>query len=98
MKTNKHWAVFLSNNADKQVFIDELLNNKASGKLSEFNNCKGFLFSDLLINEIIEEEYRHDRVEVATDVNRSLRFLSGGEQKKSITQLLPFKRPQLFDP
>ena len=93
MNENFHWAIFLSNNSNKQLFIQELLGRKASGKLSEFNGYKGMLFSDLLINEIIEEEYRHDRVEVATDVNRSLRFLSGGEQRKALLQYCLSKQP-----
>lgn len=93
MKATNHWAVFLSNNANKQLFILELLNYKASGKLSEFNNYKGVLFSDLLINEIMEEEYRHDRVEVAIEAKRSLRFLSGGEQKKALLNYCLSKKP-----
>lgn len=93
MKGNHHWAVFLSNNSNKQLFTELLLKQKASGKLSEFNSCKGILFSDLLINEIIEEEYRLDRVEVATDVKRSLRFLSGGEQRKALLNYCLSKKP-----
>jgi molybdate transport system ATP-binding protein len=93
LKATDHWAVFLSNNANKQLFILELLNNKASGKFSEFNNYKGVLFSDLLINEIMEEEYRHDCVEVATEANRSLRFLSGGERRKALLNYCLSQKP-----
>ncbi len=93
MKTYNHWAVFLSNNANKHLFIQQLLNGRSSGKLSEFNTLKGNIFSDHLINEIIEEEYRHDRVKVATEVNRSLRFLSGGEQRKTLLQYCLSKKP-----
>lgn len=93
MKATNHWAVFLSNNANKQSFIRELLERKASGKLSEFNNCNGVVFSDLLINEIMEEEYRHERVEVATEAKRSLRFLSGGEQRKALLHYCLSKKP-----
>ncbi|MGQ0829819.1 MAG: ATP-binding cassette domain-containing protein [Bacteroidota bacterium] len=94
MKTNNHWAVFLSNNANKQSFIQELLEGKAPGKLSEFNTCKGELFSDHLIADIIEEEYRHERIEVEKEKNRSFRSLSGGEQRKSLLNYCLSKKPE----
>jgi len=81
---NNHWGVFLSDNANKKLFTEELLEGKASGKLAKFNILKGQLFSDHLINKIIEAEYRHERIEVEKENNRSFRSLSGGEQRKSL--------------
>ena len=93
MDISNHWVVFLSNKADKNVFIQQLLNKKATGEFTEFNKLSGVLFSAITIKEMIEEEERHEYVEVAKNTNRHLRFLSGGEQKKALLTYLLLKNP-----
>lgn len=88
-----HWAVFLSNKADKQLLVAQLLSNKMPAAFEGFNGLKGVLFSAITINELIEEEERHDQVEVAKVTKRHLRFLSGGEQKKALLTYLLSKQP-----
>lgn len=78
----KHWDILLSNQADKKNFIATLLSGKIEGKLSDFNNQKGILFSDIAIQKLIEEEYIHDSIEATTDFHRNLRTFSSGERKK----------------
>ncbi|MDB5275286.1 MAG: transporter [Ferruginibacter sp.] len=95
MKEN-HWAVFLSDKADKQLLTEKLLSNKKPLPFDAFNQLKGVLFSPFLIKEIIEEEERHDQVEVATNLNRHLRSLSGGEQKKALLQYLLLQQPDFI--
>ncbi len=90
---SNHWAVFLSNKADKQLLVMQLLSNKMPIVFEGFNGLKGVLFSALTINELIEEEERHEQVEVAKATNRHLRFLSGGEQKKALLTYLLSKQP-----
>jgi molybdate transport system ATP-binding protein len=78
----KHWDLLLSNQVDKKDFIENLLSGKIQGKLSIFNGLKGILFSDIAIQKLIEEEFRHDSIEATTDSNRNLRTFSSGERKK----------------
>lgn len=93
MDNSNHWVVFLSNKADKNIFIQQLLNKKATGQFAFFNSLNGVLFSAIAIKELIEEEERHEYVEVATTANRHLRYLSGGEQKKALLSYLLLKKP-----
>ncbi len=93
MDNSNHWVVFLSNKADKNIFIQQLLNRKATGQFAFFNSLNGVLFSAITIKDLIEEEERHEYVEVATTVNRHLRSLSGGEQKKALLEYLVLKQP-----
>ncbi len=96
MSSKNHQAVFLSDNADKQLLIYQLLHNKMPAAFKNFDHLKGVLFSPFLIKEIIEEEERHDVVEVATANNRHLRTLSGGEQKKALLQYLLQQQPDFI--
>ena len=80
----QHWAVFLSDTADKHHFINQIMEQRADGHFTAFNSASGMLFSDYLAAELIAEEERHMQVEVATSINRSFRTLSGGERKKAL--------------
>ena len=78
----EHWDILLSNQVDKKNFINALLSGKIQGKLSDFNNLKGILFSDISIQKLIEEEFRHDSIEATVEAKRNLRTFSSGERKK----------------
>ena len=93
MDNSNHWVVFLSNKADKNIFIQQLLNKKATGQFAFFNALNGVLFSAIAIKALIEEEELHEHVEVATTTNRHLRYLSGGEQKKALLSYLLLQKP-----
>jgi molybdate transport system ATP-binding protein len=93
MKKNNHWAVFVSKNANKDLFIQQLLDKKIEGELSIFNNKKGSLVSDISIIELINEEEIHDRIEVDKTSNRRLRSMSSGEQKKALLAYSLSKNP-----
>lgn len=93
MANNYHWAFFLSNKADKQLLVEQLIGKKRPELFEGFSKLNGVLFSAIAIKELIEEEERHEYVEVATNVNRHLRFLSGGEQKKALLTYLLSQNP-----
>ena len=93
MAITNHWAVFLSDKANKQLLAAQLLSNKMPAAFEGFNGLQGVLFSAIAINELIEEEERHQQVEVAKATNRQLRFLSGGEQNKALLKYLLAKQP-----
>jgi molybdate transport system ATP-binding protein len=93
MKRNNHWAVFVSKNANKDLFIQQLLDKKIEGELAAFNDQASMLLSDISTIELINEEEIHDRVEVAKTTNRRLRSLSSGEQKKALLAYCLSKNP-----
>lgn len=93
MANNNHWAFFLSNKADKQLLVEQLIGKKRPELFEGFSKLNGVLFSAIAIKELIGEEERHEYVEVATTVNRYLRFLSGGEQKKALLTYLLSQNP-----
>jgi molybdate transport system ATP-binding protein len=93
MKRNNHWAVFVSKNANKDLFIQQLLDKKIEGVLAEFNDKTATLMSDLSIIELINEEEIHDRVEVDKVHNKRLRSMSSGEQKKALLAYCLSKKP-----
>ncbi len=96
MNTLEHQAIFLSNKSDKELLVNQLLQNKVELIFSGKQKAVGLLFSAITIKQIMEEEDRHHTVEVATTANRQLRFLSGGEQKKALLSYLLFQKPDFL--
>jgi len=96
MKKVNHWAVFLSNNADKSSFIDLLLKGKAPLLLQEFNGLKGALFSTITLAQFIEEEDKHEGWLISGSYNRGIRTLSSGEQKKALIEYLLSSQPNFI--
>ena len=82
MNLLNHYAIFLSNGSDKTSIAEQLLSKNLSGVLANFNKIEGVLFSKISINNILEEEDRHGFTEVTKTLNRSLKSMSSGEQKK----------------
>ncbi|PWK26541.1 molybdate transport system ATP-binding protein [Arcicella aurantiaca] len=83
-----HQAIFLSNEVNKQAFIQQILSQKAIGILVDFNELEGTLFSKIKVDEILDEEDRHGFTEVTKSQNRSLKSMSSGEQKKALLDYL----------
>ncbi|HTB53238.1 MAG TPA: ATP-binding cassette domain-containing protein [Ferruginibacter sp.] len=96
MERNNHWAVFVSKNANKDLFIQQFLDKRIEGELAVFNDQTGMLVSDIAIIELINEEEIHDRVEVEKIKNRRLRSLSSGEQKKALLAYCLSKHPDFI--
>lgn len=82
MEQLEHWGIFLSNQVDKNAFIETLLSGTSSSELSEFNTKKGILFSDIAIDNFIKKEYQYDAVETVLETTRKLSTYSSGERKK----------------
>jgi molybdate transport system ATP-binding protein len=82
MNSVNHYAIFLSNESDKNSLTEQILSQKLTGFLANFNELVGVLFSKISISEILEEEDRHGFTEVTKTLNRSLKSMSSGEQKK----------------
>lgn len=82
MEPLEHWGIFLSNQVDKNAFIETVLSGKSRAELSTFNTKTGILFSDIAIDNFIKKEYQYDTVGNSFDTSRKLRTFSSGERKK----------------
>lgn len=82
MKPLEHWGLFLSNQVDKNAFIETILSGKSTSELSSFNSKNGILFSDLAIDNFIKKQNQYDTVETEFETTRKLRTFSSGERKK----------------
>ena len=91
-----HWAVFLSNKANKLLLVHQLLSNKVPVPFEAFQGLKVALFSAIALQEFMAEEERHQFVAVSAGHNRQLRFLSNGEQKKALLEYLLLQMPDFI--
>jgi molybdate transport system ATP-binding protein len=82
MESLEHWGLFLSNQVDKNTFIETILYGKSSTELSTFNTKNGILFSDIAIDNFIKKEYQYDITETSFETSRKLSTFSSGERKK----------------
>lgn len=96
MNTTNHWAVFLSNNANSNLFTQQILQAKAVEPFTAFNSKKGLLFSSSVLKELIEEEAKHEFSEITKYAHRALQSLSSGEQKKVLLQHLLAQQPHFI--
>lgn len=83
MNNKPHINILLTDNVNKNQFIENLLSGNNKGELDVYNNLKGILFSDITIQKFIEKEEQYDICEAASAaLNRKLLTFSAGEQKK----------------
>ncbi|MES2773517.1 MAG: ATP-binding cassette domain-containing protein [Bacteroidota bacterium] len=92
MHPASHHAIFTTDKTNKNLFTKQLLAGKATGAFAAFNSLKGLLFSKVTMDELIDEELRHEHLEVAKAENRLLQSLSDGEQKKALLNYLLAQR------
>ncbi len=84
MIKQSHWAIFLSNNTNKNQIVSNLLNGEFVLELAHFGKLKGVLFSDSTLKQFIEQEDRFGLSDIPKTGNQSIATLSGGEQKKAL--------------
>lgn len=92
----QHFAIFLSNTFNKQFFIQQLLDKKAKGVFSTFNNSNALLFSSYTVQEYLLEEDIHGYSGIEATRAQSLRSMSSGEQKKVLLHHLLLQKPGLL--
>ncbi len=88
MNLLNHYAIFLSNGSDKISLIEQIKSKNLTGVLLSFNKLEGVIFSKISVSKILEEEECHGFTEVTKSLNRSLKSMSSGEQKKVFLQYL----------
>ncbi len=96
MTQTNHRAVFLSNNANKNYLVQQLINGRADTLFGIINLQKVVLFSSISLNEFIEEEEKHEEWTVSKNYNRGIRCLSSGEQKKALLAYLLKQNPDFI--
>ncbi|MFY0714308.1 ATP-binding cassette domain-containing protein [Seonamhaeicola sp. NFXS20] len=87
----KHLAIYISNKDDKRTLIKNILSGSI---ISELQNLKGALFSEITINKFIEEEKRHGHIGVATTNKNGLTKSSEGERKKALINHIIANKPE----
>ncbi|MFY7899728.1 MAG: ABC transporter ATP-binding protein [Chitinophagaceae bacterium] len=93
MLSSNHLVVFTNNLSNKNLFIQNLLQQRATGELAFFNTLKGCLFSTQTIQLLIVEEDKHGSSEITPIAKQKLQTMSSGEQKKALLQLLLLQKP-----
>lgn len=88
LRAMQHYAIFLSNTFNKQIFIQQLLDKKASGLFASFNSSDAVLFSAYTIQQFLLEEEIHGYSGIEATRKQTLRSMSSGEQKKVLLQHL----------
>lgn len=87
----KHVAIYLSNTDDKLKIIAQLF--KVENAFSLGLKGKGLLFSTTTIEQLIDEERKHDAFVVTSSKNKSIESMSSGEQKKALLNYLLQQHP-----
>ncbi|PKQ46146.1 ATP-binding cassette domain-containing protein [Confluentibacter flavum] len=86
-----HNAIYISNNEDKHQLIDRIIDG---GLFEGFSKLKGALFSEITLNQFIEEEIIHEHFDVVTNTKNSLQKSSEGERKKALLNHLILQNPE----
>ncbi len=91
----KHYAIEGKNLSMKGKWISQLLSGKAVG-IEGLEGKKGLLFSTITLEQLIDDELKHDRFVLSGDSTRSIRTFSSGEQRKSLLDYLVIQNPDFL--
>ncbi len=89
----QHIGLYLNNASDKKQILSQVTENKMLRKIIDLSNLKGNLFSAQTIEQLIDEEFRHDRIVVCTNENTSLSTMSSGQQKRALLTYIIAQKP-----
>jgi len=90
----EHIGIYLSNSADKDFIIEEILANRFLKNHVDLSVLQGELFSTITINQLIDEELKHDHFQITTNENHSLMSMSSGQQRKALLNYIISMQPQ----
>ena len=91
-----HYAIYLSNQANKTALIQQILSKKSIGALAIFNELEGILYSVTAIEAILDDENRHGFTGVTKHLNRSLKSMSSGERMKTLLDFVIAQKPDFI--
>ncbi|EPR71899.1 putative molybdenum transport ATP-binding protein modF [Winogradskyella psychrotolerans RS-3] len=92
--SHQHYAVEDTARSPQEQWLPQLLSG--SYKLPGLEGKKGVIFSNTTLEKYIQEEERHDNFKLTSGLNRSLRTLSSGEQKKALLSYLLQQNPDFI--
>ncbi|UAY50929.1 ATP-binding cassette domain-containing protein [Ferruginibacter albus] len=84
-----HIAIYVSANHNKEAVIQQITKGQL---LTGNDHSNAELYSSVAINEFVNEETRHEHVEVRWQ-NRGLNTMSDGEKKKALLSYIIAKKP-----
>jgi molybdate transport system ATP-binding protein len=88
-----HWAVFISNNSQKDKFINNLMEGPLPAGFEPLENKEGALFSKITLNRYMDEEERHGIQIINKNTQQLLKTMSSGEQKKALLTYILHLKP-----
>ncbi|MBU2940390.1 ATP-binding cassette domain-containing protein [Lacinutrix sp. C3R15] len=92
--SHQHYAIEDTTRSPQEYWLSHLLSG--TYKLPGLEGKRGVLFSNSVLEKYIEEEEKHDNFELTSEINRSLRTLSTGEQKKALLAYLLQQNPDFI--
>lgn len=93
MQNLQHTGLYLTNQADKNKILKMVMHNGFLQQYQDLSLLHGELFSTITIDKLIDEEYRHDKINVSSDENTELSTMSSGQQKKVLLSYLIAQKP-----
>jgi molybdate transport system ATP-binding protein len=93
MNLLQHFAISIAPNCNYNWVIENILSGNLLQPAINLSALQGALYADAAINTMIAEEMWHDKFEITTASNSSLKSMSSGEQKKALLQYIIGKRP-----
>jgi molybdate transport system ATP-binding protein len=93
MNLINHFAVKIGSNCNYNWVIENILSGNVLQSVVDLSALQGALYADAAVNTMIAEELLHDKFEITTPANSSLKSMSSGEQKKALLQYIIDKKP-----
>jgi molybdate transport system ATP-binding protein len=82
----KHLGIYCDNSVDKQQLVHKILYQNFLVDYINLDSLKGEAISSLVIDHLIEEEFKHDAIVLSSDKNMNLESMSSGQQRMALTK------------
>ncbi len=89
MLKQKHTAIYISNFINKNLIIEQIVNDN-------FQNLKSEIYSAVTLDDFMKHELLHDDFQIYTNGNKGLSTMSSGQQKQALIQYLLHKKPDVL--
>ena len=89
-----HVGIYTDNHTDKNILIRALTENRISGLGVVLSADNIVLFSKLTIEQMVDEEIRHDRFVIPPHEGTTLQYMSSGQQRKALLSYLLSLNPE----
>jgi len=90
----KHIGIYCPNTINKKQLIQAIRKNFLSSFFFNLIGLRGEVYSSIKVDEIIEEEYKHDRTVIASESNSPFEEMSSGQQRLALANYIFRQNPQ----